>query len=395
MFNSMEGFDFNGKSVLIRVDVNSPVKDGKLVGFTKIEASADVLRELSDKNAKVVVLSHQGREGKEDFISLRQHAQKLSEYLVGKRVDFVDDVIGEKAISRIKSLEPGQILILDNVRFVKGETDNKTPEEHAKGELVTMLSPLFDVFINDAFPSCKNSHASVVGFTKTLPSLTGRLLEKEVSILEMVMKDPERPIALMFGGAKPDEPLAVIKNMISRVDSVMLYGVLGNLFLVAKDFDLGKETMDFLDKKGYLGSLDEIRKLIVAHDDKIETPIDFAFESAGKRAETDDLPAGGLVKDIGSKTVAKYAGILSESKTVIVKGPAGVYEEPNFQNGTKELLLEASKVKFSLVGGGHTTDALEDLGIGKGKFTHVSLSGGAFIEYLAGKKLPGIEALKV
>ena len=276
-----------------------------------------------------------------------------------------------------------------------GEAKERTAEEHAQGELVTKLAPLFDVFINDAFPSCHRSHASIVGFTKVLPSLTGRLLEREVNFLELVTKDPERPMALMFGGAKTIETLAVIKNMIERADKVIVYGVLGHLFLVARGFELGEPTMQYLEKEGHLDNLEETKRLVVAFDDKIETPIDFAITSESGRLEINTLPTDEMIKDIGSKTIEKYSEILDGMKTVIVKGPAGVYEEKDFENGTKELFKKASEVKFSMIGGGHTTDSLEDFGIDAGKFTHVSLSGGAFIEYLAGKKLPGIEALKI
>jgi phosphoglycerate kinase len=392
MLKTLDDYNFSRKRVLVRIDINSPIKDGKLDGFTKLKGAVLTLKELSDKDAKVVCLAHQGRSGREDFISLKQHSEKLSEYL-GREVKFVDDIIGERAIKEIVSLDYGEILLLENVRFFEGEAQDKSIEEHENGELVKKLAPLFDVYVNEAFPSCHHSHASIVGFSRKLPSFAGRALEKEVNFLEMVTKDPDKPIALMFGGAKSNEPLIVIKNMIGKVDKVLLSGVLGNLFLLAKGFVIGKETMDFLNSKGHLEIVDELKNFVVAHDEKIETPIDFAFEVDGKRHETDDLPVPGLIKDIGTKTIEKYSAILQEMNTVIVKGPAGVYEDEGFRKGTREMLKAASKVKFSLLGGGHTSDSLEDFGISENDFTHVSLSGGAFIEYLAGKKLPGIEAL--
>lgn len=394
MFRTIDDYDLDGKRVLVRADLNSPVdNDGKLCGFTKLEAFAKSLRELSEKNTRTVVIAHQGRKGKPDFISLKQHSKQLSNYIL-KEVKFVDDIIGENAIKEITSLENGEILLLENVRFLEEEIEDKTAEEHSNGEFVRKLAPLFDFYINDAFPSCHRSHASIVGFSKKIPSIMGRLIEKELNFLDIVIREPEKPIVLMIGGSKPKEPLMVIKKMISDIDKIVLYGAIGNLFLVAKDYDLGDKTMNLLRNRGHLEFLDEAKNLVFNYDSKLETPIDFAFLEEDKRKETTELPIEGMVKDIGEKTIEKYSKIILGANTVILKGPAGVYEEPEFQKGTRKLFEKAANVKFSLVGGGHTTDAIEDLEIDKSKFTHVSLSGGAFIEYLAGKKLPGVEALK-
>ncbi|MCD6402971.1 MAG: phosphoglycerate kinase [Candidatus Aenigmarchaeota archaeon] len=398
---TIDDYNFKGKATILRVDINSPINGhGRLVVTERFYASAETIKELSKKGAKLVVLSHQGRKGKKDFISLRKHA-KVLEKLVGKKVKFVNDIVGKKAKNAIKNLRDGEILLLDNVRFLEDETLNKPPEEHAKSTIVKELAPLADVFVNDAFSAAHRSHASIVGFTAVLPSFAGRTMEKEVRALSKLMwrlKISKRDVFIL-GGAKPEDPIKIMKHMLEEngyIDRILTCGVLGELFLVAQGYDLGRTTISYLKKAGYLEYLDDVKKLWKKHSDRIEAPIDVAVDKNGKRVELtiDQLPTKYLIQDIGIKTAVKYVGEINGSKNAILKGPAGVFEKEGFEIGTR-IIFEgvANSPCFSLAGGGHTLSVLQKFNVDKSKFSHVSIGGGALITYLSGKPMPGIEAL--
>ncbi|MEM5834611.1 MAG: phosphoglycerate kinase [Candidatus Aenigmatarchaeota archaeon] len=388
------------KTVLLRVDINVPydLEKKQIEDSERIREHAKTIRELSDKKAKVVILAHQGRKGDPDFIHLNQHAKLLSKY-VGKEVQFVDDIIGEKAVKRIKSLKPGEVLLLDNVRFLDEETEEKSPKEHAKSNLVKKLSRLADIFVNDAFSASHRSHASIVGFTEVLPSYAGRVMEKELKSEERAL-DPLGTNVFVLGGAKPDDCLNIIdymfKNKPGSIEKVLTCGTVGEIFLAAKGYDLGKETKEFFAKKGFDKLIEQAKGLLQNYELEIELPVDVAFEENGTRKEirVENLPVEKLLQDIGSETAKKYSEIIKKARTVVVKGPAGVYEKQGFEVGTK-LILEAiaNSKAFSLIGGGDTLVAIEKLGIDKNKFSYISLGGGALITSLSGKGMPGVEAL--
>jgi phosphoglycerate kinase len=401
-FHTLDDFDFKDKTVLVRVDINSPWDDEKkkIMDNERIREHAKTVKELSDKNAKVVILAHQGRKGDPDFIHLDQHAVLLSEH-VGKNVEFVDDVIGEKAVERIKSLQSGDILLLDNVRFLDEESLELSADEHAKSQLVTILASLFDYFVSDGFSVAHRSHASVVGFSKVLPSIAGRSMEKELLALEKAF-DTNGENVFILGGAKVEECLGIMKYLLKNnpeaIEHVLTAGVLSELFLLSKRVELGKNTNEFLIKKDYLKFVPELKDLLEEYKKKIEVPVDVAIEVAGERKELQvkKLPVEQQIMDIGKKTVEKYSKIIKKADVIVVKGPAGVYEKNNFDIGTKMLLENVAKSKaFSLIGGGDTTTAMEKIGIDKKEFSYVSLGGGALITYLSGKAMPGIDVLKI
>jgi len=398
-FLTLDDIDVKGKTVLIRVDINSPFDSStkKISDNERVREHSKTIKELSDKKAKVVILAHQGRRGNPDFTHLDQHV-KLLERHVGKKIQFIDDIVGAKAIEKIKALRVGEVLLLDNVRFLEDEAEEKSPKEHSNSQLVKNLAPLADVFVNDAFSVVHRSHASVVGFTKGLPSYAGRVMEKEIMASEQALK-PKHPTVYIFGGAKPDDCLGIMRFMLQNktLDTTLTCGVIGELFLLAKGHDLGKATMEFLEKKDFTKLAEESRTLLRQYKDKIRIPLDVAIDENGKRKElpVESLPANSQLMDVGSKTVKNYGEIIKKAKTIVVKGPAGVYETPGFEIGTRMILEEIEKTKaFSLVCGGDTTVAMEKLGIGKEKFSYVSIAGGALITYLSGNPLPGIEALK-
>jgi phosphoglycerate kinase len=397
---TIDDFNFKGKTALVRVDFNSPIDPStkKVLDDTRIKAHAEsTIRELSQKGAKVVVLAHQGRPGDPDFISLREHARILGRIL-GKSVQYVDDLMGEKARKAVQGLKNGEILVLDNVRSFADEQKKGTPEEHAKTELVRTLAPLADVFVNDAFAAVHRAHVSIVGFTAVLPSVAGRIMEREVKALSKVVHSPEKPCIYVLGGAKADDALKisqyVLKNGIA--DHVLTGGVVGNLFLAAEGVDIGEPNMDFLEKKELTQYISGIKELITTYPKRIEVPLDFAVEADGRRAEIliSELPTKYPLYDIGSETVKKYTGLIKRAKSVVVSGPMGVFENKQFIYGTAKIFEAiASSKAFSLVGGGHSIAAVEELGLSE-KMSYISTAGGALIEFLMGEQLPGIVALE-
>ena len=397
---TIDDFDFKGKTALVRVDFNSPVdpETKKVLDDTRIKAHGETtIKELAKKGAKVVILAHQGRPGDPDFSPLKQHAQILGKIL-GQPVKYVDDVFGEKAQRAIKELKNGEILVLENVRTFPDEQKKGTPEDHAKTEFVKKLAPLADVFVSDAFAAAHRAHVSIVGFTAVLPSVAGRIMERELKALGRVLQAPEKPCIYILGGAKADDSLKisqyVLKNKIA--DHVLTGGVTGHLFLAAKGVDLGKSNMEFLEKKELMGLMPGIKDLMKAYTGKVEVPIDLAVDVKGKRKEipATDLPTAYPIYDIGKNTVKKYSDLVRGAKSIVISGPMGVFENQEFAQGTKKLFEAiASSKAFSLVGGGHTIAAVEELGLAK-KMGYVSTAGGALIEFLMGEQLPGVVALE-
>ena len=399
-FLTLDDVKVKDKVVLVRVDFNSSVdpKTHKILEDARIRAHAETtIKELSDKGAKVVILAHQGRKGDPDFIPLKQHAEILGKILK-KPVKYVDDLFGEKAKTAMKSLKSGEILVLENVRTFAGETKDGTPEEQAKTELVKNLAPLADLFVNDAFASAHRAHASIVGFTAVLPSVAGRVMERELKSLSKVLENPEKPCIFILGGAKADDSLEISKYVLDKeiANTVLTGGVVGQVFLAAKGVDLGKANMEYLEKTELTSLLPGIKELFRKYPDRIKTPLDLAVEVRGKRKEisVNELPTEYSTYDIGTKTVDDYAKIIKSAKSIVISGPLGVYENKEFSFGTKRILEEVANSKaFSLAGGGHTISALEEFGLTK-KISYVSTAGGALIEFLMGKKLPGVVALE-
>ncbi len=389
---TLDDFDVAGKRVLVRVDLNSPVENGVIQLSARIREHAKTLKELSDKKAKVVVLAHQGRKGEEEYLeSLEQHAKLLSGQ-IGKEVKYINYLFGSDVTKAIEELKEGEILLLKNTRSWDGETESLTAKQHAKGSFVEVLKPYFDLFVQDALSVCHRSHASVVGFGYVLPSCAGRVLEAELKALEKVSEKIERPFVLILGGSKPADYIALINKYLEedKVDAILSCGLFGQVCLIAKGIDLGKQNA-FLEGKGAMDVIFDVKKVI----DKITAPVDLAVKKDDKRVELklDKFPNDYEVFDIGSKTIRQYCKILSDAKTIFLKGTPGYYLWPEFSKGTLKILKKIGKAKaFSLVGGGDSSAAVEMFEI-KG-INHVSLSGGALLRYLAGKRLPGLEVLE-
>ncbi len=388
------------KVVLVRVDFNSEInpETKKVASDVRIKAHGEsTIKELAEKGAKTVILAHQGRKGDPDYTTLKEHAAILAKILKCP-VQYVDDVFGDKAKKAIKELKSGEILVLENVRSWDGETKSGTPEQHAKTELVQNLAPLADLFVNDAFAAAHRGHVSMVGFTVVLPSAAGRIMERELKSLSRALEKPEKPCVYVMGGAKADDSLEISKYVLSSgiADYVVVGGVTAQLFLAAKGVDLGKNNMAFLAKKELMGLVPGIQALIKQYPGKVLTPEDVALEVNGKRKEIpiSRLPTDHSIFDIGAKTVENYVKLISKAKSIVVSGPMGVYENKEFNYGTKKVFEAIVNSKaFSLAGGGNTIAAIQEYGLTK-KVSYISTAGGALIEFLMGKKLPGVVALE-
>ena len=399
-YRTLDDFNVKDKVVLVRVDFNSEIdpETKRVTSDVRIRAHAETtIKELAEKGAKVVILAHQGRKGEADFTPLKQHAEILGKILKCP-VKYVGDIYGEEAQAAIKNLQSGEVLVLGNVRGFDGETKKGTPEEHAKTPLVQQLAPLADLFVNDAFAAAHRAHVSMVGFTAVLPSAAGRIMERELKSLSRALETPEKPCVYVMGGAKADDSLEISKYVLgnSIADYVVVGGVTSQLFLAAKGVNLGKTTMDFLAKKELIGLIPGIKALMQKYTDGIAVPVDVALDVNGKRKETtvDQLPTEYSIFDIGTKTAENYTEIISKAKSIVVSGPMGVYENKEFNYGTKKVFEAIADSKaFSLAGGGNTIAAIQEYGLTK-KISYISTAGGALIEFLMGKQLPGVVALE-
>jgi phosphoglycerate kinase len=399
-YPTLDDVKVKNKVVLVRVDFNSEIEPmtKKVTSDVRIRAHAEsTIRELAEKGAKTVILAHQGRKGDPDYTPLKQHAEILGQILKCP-VQYVDDVFGDKAKKAITGLKGGEILVLENVRSWDSETKSGAPEQQAQTELVQKLAPLADLFVNDAFAAAHRGHVSMVGFTAVLPSAAGRIMERELKSLSRALEKPEKPCVYVMGGAKADDSLEISKFVLGNgiADYVIVGGVTSQLFLAAKNVNLGEGNMAFLAKKELTGLIPGIKALIQLYPEKIIVPDDVALDVDGKRKEIsiDRLPTKQSIFDIGSKTVKKYSDIISKAKSIVVSGPMGVYENKEFNYGTKKVFeaIAGSKA-FSLAGGGNTIAAINEYGL-SAKIGYISTAGGALIEFLMGKKLPGVVALE-
>lgn len=391
---TLDNFELRDKRVLLRLDINVPMDPGtkKILDEGRIVAATPTLDALA--GARVVVLSHQSRPGREDFTSLQQHATLLQKNCP-RRVTFVEDVMGPAARQAIKELRGGEVLVLDNVRFCSEENLEEKPEKLAKTNLVSRLAPFFDLYVNDAFAAAHRSQASLVGFPYLLPSAAGRLMEKELAVLKRLLVEPARPSTYILGGAKVEDKVPVIENILSsgKADHVLVGGNVAKVFLKAADRKLSQPDEQELTKV-----MDEVLKanrIVSKYRKQIVLPTDFGTTTDGKRADTSvpRLPRAGRALDIGSRTAEKFSEIISKSRTVVAAGPMGVFEEEGFETGTRAILESmANSDAFTVVGGGHLSGYAGILGISD-KLSHVCTAGGAMLSLLAGEELPAISAL--
>ena len=388
MFNkkTVEDVDVKGKKVLVRVDFNVPLKDGQISDDTRIQAALPTIRYLLDHDAAVILMSHLGRpkgEVKPEF-SLRPAAERLEE-LLGRPVQFVGETVGPKAEQAAKNLKPGEVLVLENTRFNPGETKNDP-------ELAKKLASMADLYVMDAFGSAHRAHASTEGVAHYLPSVAGFLLEKEIRYLGGTIANPERPFIAIMGGAKISDKIGVIRNLLEKADQVLIGGGMANTFFKAQGYPIGDSLVEE-------DVLDEAREILKHAGTKMRLPVDvviadaFSAEAESKVMPMGPVPDGWRIMDIGPQTVEAYAKAIRGAKTVVWNGPMGVFEFPRFAEGTFGVARAvADSDATSIVGGGDSVAAINEAGLAD-KITHVSTGGGASLEMLEGKTLPGLAAL--
>lgn len=387
MKKTIKDFDLNGKKVIIRVDFNVPIKDNKITDDNRIKASLETINYAIDKNAKVILLSHLGRIKEESDLksnSLLPVSERLSE-LLNKQVKFVNKTRGNEVIEAVNNLKDGDVLLLENTRF---EDLNGKLESNNDLELAKYWASLGDIYINDAFATSHRSHASNVGIASILPSGVGFLIEKELKEFEK-LNNPERPYVVILGGSKVSDKIGLIENLVKKADYILIGGGMSYTFLKSQNINIGKSLLDS-------ENLEFAKKMLEENKDKIILPID-SVNYDGSNIRTcfiNEIKDNEIGYDIGYNTVKLFKTYLENAKTIVWNGPVGMFEEENYSEGTKgicEILKNNTGVK--IVGGGDTASAVINFGY-KDYMTHISTGGGASLELLEGRELPGIEVIE-
>ncbi len=383
---TVRDIDLRGKKVLVRVDYNVPVKEGKVTDDTRITASLPTIQYLLAQDCALILFSHLGRpkDGPDPKYSMKPTADRLSE-LIHKPVAFVDEFVGPKAAAAAAALQPGEVLVLENTRFLPGETKNDM-------EIARQLAAMGEVFVMDAFGSAHRAHSSTEGVAHFLPAVAGFLMEKEIQYLGAAIADPKRPFVAILGGAKISDKIGVIKNLLTIADKVLIGGGMANTFFAAQGYPMGDSLVE-------AEALDTARELLAAGSTRLHLPVDMViadkFEdgAAQQTLAVGPVPDGWRILDVGPETVANFAKAIKGAGTVVWNGPMGVFEMPNFAKGTvgvAQAVAESGAV--SIIGGGDSVAAINSAGLSS-KITHISTGGGASLEMLEGLVLPGVAAL--
>jgi phosphoglycerate kinase len=394
MFRTLDQADIRGKRVLVRVDLNVPVENGRITDTTRIERVAPTIREIAEKGGKVILLSHFGRPKRPDPAqSLKLVVPALADVLK-RPVAFAEDCVGERAAAAVNAMKPGDILCLENTRFHAGEERNDPA-------FVAQLAELGDLFVSDAFSAAHRAHASVEGIARRLPSYAGRSMQGELEALTNVLQTPIRPLAAIVGGAKVSTKLDLLGNLLANVDILIIGGGMANTFLAARGHRVGKSLCE----RDLLPTAREILDKAAAKRREIVLPVDavvakaFAANAPSRVVAADAVGEDEMILDIGPRSIEHVCSVLARVKTLVWNGPFGAFELEPFDIGTVEIaeaaaeLTAAGKI-VTVAGGGDTVAALNAAGAAD-RFTYVSTAGGAFLEWLEGKTLPGVEALKI
>ncbi len=383
---TIRDINVKNKRVLVRVDFNVPLDNGKVADDTRIVASLPTIKYLVEQGAKVILCSHLGRpKGKDQKLSLRPVAARLQE-LLGTPVTFVSDCIGQPVGRVVEGMNAGDVTLLENVRFYPEEEKNDPA-------FAKKLAAFGDIYVNDAFGSAHRAHASTEGVAKYLPSVAGFLMEKELNYLGAALANPAKPFVAILGGAKVSDKIKVIENLLPKVDALLIGGGMANTFLAARGLNMGQSLVE-ADK------LDVAKALIEKAGAKIVLPVDaviadkFAADAQSKVVAVDQVPSDWRVLDVGPQTIDAFEKILASAKTVVWNGPLGVFEFPAFAKGTVEIAKRlATTGATTIIGGGDSAAAVEQAGVAD-KMTHISTGGGASLEFLEGRVLPGVAALQ-
>ncbi len=391
---TLEEAELDNKRVLVRVDFNVPIEDGKVADATRIERSIPTIREIAEKGGKVILLSHFGRpNGPDSKNSLRPLVPAIAAAL-GCDVGFVPDCIGEEARAAVNRMRRGDVLCLENTRFHKGEERNDP-------DFVAELAALGDVFVNDAFSASHRAHASVEGLGRLLPAYAGRAMQEEVETLTNVLESPTRPLAAIVGGAKISTKIELLGNLLEKVDVLVIGGGMANTFLAALGKPIGKslcehdrvaQARDILEK-AKAGRREIVLPIDVVTAEKLEP------NARSHTVSVDAVEPSDMILDIGRRSIEHVCSVLARAKTLVWNGPLGAFETEPFDTGTVEVAEAAAELSsahelVSVAGGGDTVSALHAAGVAE-RFTYISTAGGAFLEWLEGRRLPGVEILKV
>jgi phosphoglycerate kinase len=393
-FRTLDQADVNSKRVLLRVDLNVPMADGRVTDRTRLERVAPTIAEIADKGGKVILISHLGRpKGRDPKDSLKPVAAAVSE-IIGRPVSFAADCIGKTAETAVARMQPGDILCLENTRFHKGEEKNDPA-------FVGSLAKLGDLWVNDAFSAAHRAHASTEGLGHVLPAYAGRAMEQELEALTRALETPERPLAAIVGGAKISTKLDLLGNLIAKVDALIIGGAMANTFLLALGRDVGKS----LAERELTGTARDVLDKAGRKKCEIVLPVDVVVakklqaNAPSRVVSVDAVGTDEMILDIGPRSREHVVSVLARVKTLVWNGPFGAFELEPFDNGTIEAaeaaaeLTQAGKL-VSVAGGGDTAAALNAAGVAD-RFTYVSTAGGAFLEWMEGKALPGVEVLRV
>lgn len=403
---TIDELQVNDKTVLCRIDINQPVdrEKGTLKSTARIEACIPTLQELSEKGARLVLMAHQGSDIEyKNFYTTEPHGKVLSE-LLGKEVKFIPDVCGPAAQEAIRSLKAGEILLLDNVRFVSEEQTlfemklALSHEEQAQTLMVRKLAPLADYYICDAFAAAHRDQPSLCGFEQVLPSAMGRLFEKEYCVISELMEAPERPCVFVLGGAKISDAFLMMETVLKAgvADHILTGGLVANILLAAKGEEIGKASMDFIIKSNYGEYIEKAKVIYEKYKANIVLPKDLAYTEDGQRkeAEVGSIPAHVGLTDIGAKTAAEYQQYIRDAKTVFVNGPMGIFEEELTEYGTKAVWDALGDTEaYTVVGGGDSITATNKYQK-KQDISYICTGGGALIRFLTGEELPVVKALR-
>lgn len=403
---SMEEFNYRNKTVLLRLDINSPInpETKKIVSENRINKSLPTLNYLLEQGAKIAIIAHQGDTlDYHNLMPMKEHAEKLSQKL-GREVKYIDDVCGPAAQEAVKNLKHGELVLLGNLRYLTEEvsTFENDVKLDAKGMLntylVRSLIPLVDYYVNDAFSAAHRNAPSMVAFQEVLPSAAGTLMFKEISALTKVMECPDKPSVFVLGGLKISDAFGMMKQVLENgtADRILCCGITGHIMLMAKGYQLGEANEKFIKNRNLDVFIEPAKEYLEKYGEKIIYPVDLAYEQDGARKEVsiEELPISHMCMDIGSETIEIFEDELSKAGTIFVNGPAGVYENKIFENGTKSIWNAIAEAKgYSVIGGGDTVSAAQRF-IDTDKINYVCTAGGAMVRFLSGVKMPLIEAMK-
>lgn len=403
--SSIDEGEFSGKRVLLRVDINSPIDrdTGRIVNDNRIQKSIPTINDLLEKGARLAIIAHQGdTTDYGSLICLQEHAGRLADAL-GKPVQFIADVAGPAAVEKILALADGEVLLLDNIRYLTEEVSTfedsvmQDPVDMTSCYLVRRLAPVFDCYVNDAFAAAHRNSPSMVAFQKLLPSYAGRLLMQELSALQAITENPARPCIYLLGGSRAGDAFGMIDQVLDdeSADRLLLSGLIGEIFMIADGIDIGDTTRQFILAKGFEPYIAKAKQFLDQHRDKIAYPRDVAIELSGKRknVDVDSLDDDMMIGDIGDQTIEEYRVLIAAAKTILVNGPPGIYENELFDKGTQALWTAVADAEgFTVVGGGDSVTSFAGY-VDMSKLDYVSTAGGALIRYLSGVRLPLLAAM--